>query len=232
MKQKKIVSFDSKVIVIKFSTKRIQEEKNRRWYSNEELRKIKHEYMKTVNIMEHNPDLIAKEECKSSKYCTRGLYTSKQKNEIKLRQYKAIDTVFEAQQQQQQQQQQQEDHHDGDQNIAKQCAAMSMACAQRARQIALQDEEFVLQHNEEEAATNVSRSSTAPLAISSTESLSATTTTTKSSSLSSKSNKSKRTSSIHVDDKLFLLSEDSSSCANIGGMSSSLKPTQIVGIAA
>ena len=232
MKQKKIVSFDSKVIVIKFSTKRIQEEKNRRWYSNEELRKIKHEYMKTVNIMEHNPDLIAKEECKSSKYCTRGLYTSKQKNEIKLRQYKAIDTVFEAQQQQQQQQ---EDHYDGDQNIAKQCAAMSMACAQRARQIALQDEEFVLKNTEEETATNVSPSSPAPLAMSSTESLSATTTatTTKSSSISLKRNKSKRTSSIHVvDDTLLLLSEDSSSCANIGGMSSSLKPTQIVGIAA
>ena len=158
------------------------------------------------------------------------VYTIKQKNEIKLRQYKAIDTVFEAQQQQQQ-----EDHHDGDQNIAKQCAAMSMASAQRARQIALQDEEFVLKNTEEETATNVSPSSPAPLAISSTESLSATTTatTTKSSSISLKRNKSKRTSSIHVvDDKLLLLSEDSSSCANIGGMSSSLKPTQIVGIAA
>ena len=130
---KKSVSFDNKVKVQKFSSRKVKAEKKVRWFSRDDFSKMRYDNLKTVHIMEHNPQMIAQHEKESNKYCTRGLFTTKAKTAARQRKYKAINAVL-------------ENCEDWTpEQIALHYSAMSMSCVQIARQDALQDEQDVKQ---------------------------------------------------------------------------------------
>ena len=91
---KKTVSFYQRVMVQKFSSKRIQAEKNERWYNLEDLKSFKYEAMKTLHLMEHDSKNFNEDRMN---LCARGLQTPREKFVSRQRKIIAINTVLQAQ---------------------------------------------------------------------------------------------------------------------------------------